>query len=605
MASAQTPWTGPFQLPTLDRLKAEVPASVVPLDIARRWLGDFTNALRSQPVLLGPLFLEDAFWRDLLALSWDFRSIQSSANIAKYLDAHISSSGLRSLTLCEDSLWAPVLRTPYPDLALLQLSFRFETAAGAGTGTCRLVPIESGEWKAYTIFTCLETLHGFPERIGSLRDRDMYQASWEDTRRAGLEFADGRPAVVIIGAGHCGLELAARLKAIGVRTLVVEKSPRVGDNWRNRYKSLRLHDTVWYDHLPYMPFPSTWPVYAPGAKLGNWLESYAEALDLDVWTSSRVQSANWNAEKKTWALTVRRGEAIRQLQANHLVFATGLNGSIPYSPTIPEQERFKGQVLHSSQFTSPESFRGKKVVVVGACSSAHDISRDCMNYGIDVTMFQRSSTCMVSAEAIGQLVLGMYGEGTSLEYADHVGAATPFAVTRQLHQRAFPHFAATIDKELLDGLARVGFRTNLGPDNAGIMPMVQTRAGGYYLDTGASQEIIDGKIKLKSGGTIAAFTESALRFSDGSELPADIVIFATGFSNPRDVVKDVCSPEVYAKVKPVWGLDDEGELNSVWRGSGHEGLWFALGNLSTARFWTRLLALQIKAYEEGLLKVAS
>lgn len=65
---------------------------------------------------------------------------------------------------------------------------------------------------------------------------------------------------MLLGAGQGGLTVAARLKQLGVKTLIVDRNKRIGDNWRNRYHQLVLHDPVWYDHMPYLPFPENWPV---------------------------------------------------------------------------------------------------------------------------------------------------------------------------------------------------------------------------------------------------------------------------------------------------------------------------------------------------------
>ncbi|KAI0946647.1 hypothetical protein AcW1_010059 [Taiwanofungus camphoratus] len=404
-ARVRVPWTGPFVLPTTD--KSQVPADTSPLQVAQKWLADFAKALDSHPSAVVQLFLEDGFWRDLLAVSWDFRSIQGAGNILEHLETHLLRSGLRSFTLAQDPLRGPVLRSPLPDLTFVQFCFNFENAVGKGSGTCRLVCDSDDKWKAYTMFTGLDALDDFPGKVGALRDSKVYQGTWRQKRLAEMEFADDHPTVVIIGAGHSGLEVAARLQSLGVLTLVIERSARVGDNWRNRYETLCLHDPVWYDQMPYLPFPSSWPVYPSAPKLGDWFENYASSLDLNIWTSSEVKGARWDDPKKGWTLNVRRGNSDRTLQANHLVFATGLGGGVPKIPAIPGREVFEGRVLHSSEFTTAKEYAGLKVVVVGACNSANDIAYDFSQRGADVTMFQRSSTFVISAKAISAMLGGL------------------------------------------------------------------------------------------------------------------------------------------------------------------------------------------------------
>ena len=116
--------------------------------------------------------------------------------------------------------------------------------------------------------------------------------------------------------------------------IIVEKNERPGDSWRNRYKSLCLHDPVWYDHLPYLPFPDDWPVFSPKDKIGDWLESYTKLMELNYWGSTECKSARWDDAKKEWKVeVVRKGETMT-LRPKHLVFATGMR-AVPNMPSIP------------------------------------------------------------------------------------------------------------------------------------------------------------------------------------------------------------------------------------------------------------------------------
>ncbi|KAF8070683.1 hypothetical protein FPV67DRAFT_1561425 [Lyophyllum atratum] len=586
-------------LPTLDRLNAKVPESADAATIAQEWLSAFSQSLVKQDTVAAEgLFLEDTHWRDILALTSDIRSLTGWKNVKALLDAR--GSYLSSLRLLQDPHNSPAIDSPFPDLSFLQFTFAFETPIGHGSGIGRLVPSADDKWRAFAMFTCLDSLKGHAEKVGANRTATPVNESWEDIRKRQVDFVDEAPQVLVIGAASAGLEVAARLKHLNVLTLVIDRSARIGDSWRNRYESLCLHDTVWYDHPPYMPFPSSWPVYCSAGKLANFIEAYAETLELSVWTSSEVQKIAWDASTKTWSVTIRRGDTKTvNLTVKHVVFATGFGGGFINMPQIANQDIFKGKVYHSSQFKTAREFIGKKAVVVGACNSGHDIAQDFTKHDIDVTMYQRSSTYVISTKAIGQLLGGIYKEGANLEHSDRINASLPYAVTKLLHQRITPYFAQGLDKDILDGLERVGFRTNLGSEDAGIFPLLFNRSGGYYLDSGGSQEIIDGKIKLKTGSSIKRFNENGLEFEDGSTLDADIVIFATGYGEVTDAVRAVCGPQVADQLLPIWGLDAEGELNSVWRDSGHEGLWIAL-----ALGWltaTDIQSVEIKGNLEGIL----
>ncbi|KAH7889061.1 hypothetical protein F5I97DRAFT_784725 [Phlebopus sp. FC_14] len=592
----------PQQLPTLDRLGVDDPTGVSASEAASLWFDAFSSAISSSNVgAILDLFLADGFWKDILALTWDFRTIEGRDALKNLLDHRLAPTGFMDLHLCSDHLREPEIQKMFPDLVLLRICFEFRTNVGKGTGICCLAPVPGSRWKAYTIFTCLESLNDFPEQIGPLRNRVAEHGTWEEKRRREAEFLDGDPTVIIVGAGHTGLEVSARLKYLGVPNLVIDKKPRVGDSWRDRYKALCLHDTVYYNQTPYLRFPPTWPIHCPANKLAGWLEGYANYLELNVWTSSNVTKTQWNEETKTWTVEIERGTDKRVFQVKHLVFATGFGGR-PKIPDIPGKSDYKGEAIHSSQFTSAANYIGKKALVIGACNSGHDIAQDFFDHGVDVIMYQRSSTFVVSVKAIVELLSGYYKERFPTALADVCFNSFPNAVVRRLHQRVIPHIAQTTDKEILEGLARVGFKTNLGTYDAGIFPLLLEKGGGYYLDNGTSQHIIDGDIKIKSGSNIECYTENGLRFTDGTEIEADVIVLATGFGDPRDSMREICGPEVADKIPRVWGLDEEGQLHGVWRYSGHDGLWFGIGNLGMSRFHSLHLAMQIKAIEAGILK---
>ncbi|KAJ7055859.1 hypothetical protein C8F01DRAFT_1318724 [Mycena amicta] len=582
-----------YPLPTLDKLGVEpsaVPDSIDANGVAGGWLAAFVAALNDPDTLVEKLFIPDSHWRDMLALTWDFRSFHGASSIRMFLTDRLPVSGIESQRFKLTPATAMLLR-PYPDIAWINAMFTFQTAIGLCSGVVRLVPIPDGQWKAHCMYTNLDDLKAHPEQIGPLRNPATNHGKWD-------------PVVLIIGAGHSGLDLAARLKVLGVRTLVIERNARIGDNWRNRYEALCLHDPVWYDHLPYMPFPPTWPIYAPAMKLGNWLENYAEALELDVWTSTTVLSARpSDDESSSWRVIVSRpNKADRAFNAKHVVFATGLGGGEGKMPEYPGMDEFKGTILHSTQHKRALDHAGKKVVVVGACTSAHDIASDYYEHGVDITLYQRSSTYIISSEhGLKRIMRPIYWEGgPPTDVADRLSASFPHFMAVDLNRRMVK-VVAEDDKEILDGLRRIGFKLNDGIMGTGFALSVWSRAGGYYLDVGASQLLIDGKIKLKNNcGEISKFTPTGLKFEDGSELQADVVVFATGLGDARQGVRKLCGDAVGDKCKLIWGLDAEGEINGAWRDLGIKGLWYMMGNLALSRFHSKHLALQIKAMEEGL-----
>ncbi|OSX68219.1 hypothetical protein POSPLADRAFT_1177199 [Postia placenta MAD-698-R-SB12] len=552
------------------------------------------------------------------SLSWHIRQFLSDQLVARKF---APSAAARDV----------VLKQPYPDLAWIQAFFDFETDTGIGSGVFRLVPTADGTWKAFTVYTNLEDLKGFPEKTGLNREFLPNHGKWKDQRAQERAYADRDPEVIIIGGGQSGLDVAARLKLLGVDALIVEQQDRIGNQWRYRYEALCLHDPVWYDHLPYMPYesafsiplagrtdprPSQFPsvmasVYAStegrehnmtlSAALADWLEYYAEAMELNVWTSTTATRVEQTKDGK-WVVAVSKaGGPERTFHVDHVILALGFGGGVPRMPTYPNQDEFQGQILHSTQHKTGRDHIGKKVVIVGAATSAHDIAADYADHGVDVTLYQRSPTyIMTTKEGMPRLFKDTYWEGAGpTDVADRVHTSMPILMVKELHKRLTAEIAEA-DKEILEGLKKVGFKYYFGDDGSGFLYLAQTRGGGYYLDVGTSKKIINGQIKLKGDSPLAGFTKTGLKFEDGSELQADVVLFATGFAGAAQAIRKLVGDEIAGKLGPVWDLDEQGEQRGAWRWLGMPNLWFMMGNLSMCRFHSKHLALQIKAKQEGV-----
>lgn len=268
-------------------------------------------------------------------------------------------------------------------------------------------------------------------------------------------------------------------------------------------------------------------------------------------------------------------------------------------------ENFKGDLLcHSSDFPGAKpKGSGKKAIVVGACNSGHDIAHDYYEKGYDVTLVQRSSTTVVSSKSITEVGLkGLYDENSPpVEDADIWIWGMPSEVLKTQQIRVFAKMNEN-DAALLQGLESAGFRLDKGPSDSGHLLKYFQRGGGYYLNVGASELIIEGKIKVKSGQDIVEVLERGIKFGDGSVLEADEIVFATGYQNMRTRAREILGNEVADRVGDVWGFDQEGEFRVMYRRSGHPGVWFFGGNLAMCRYFSRLLALQIAAIELGLAK---
>ncbi|TFK35113.1 hypothetical protein BDQ12DRAFT_635350 [Crucibulum laeve] len=626
MSPQQSSHPSEYPLPTFSKLGVSAPQNPDALKTASSWLAKFDANLSTANVegVLG-LFIHGTYssvsdkndpsalsfyWRDILALTWDFRTFEGTDIVRQFLVDRLSEAKISNLRLKlgADGKERVDYQQPYDDLAWIHLMFTFETAVGIGSGIVRLVPTplagSLGEicWKAHSVFTNLEDLKGFPEKIGNLRNRQPKHGRWVEERERERQFVDNDPTVLIIGGGQAGLEVSARLKCLAVPTLIIEKNARIGDNWRNRYEALCLHDLIWYDHMPYLPFPPTWPVFTPAKKLANWLESYAESMELNVWTSSTVLNAKQDEDTQLWSVIVKKPDGTERIfTVKHVVFAIGFKGGKGHIPKYPGMEDFQGHITHSLHHGKADQHIGKKVLVVGACASAHDICADLANHGIDVTMYQRSSTFVMSVKNGSQMFFGqLYGEdGPPTDEADRIFNSFPNLLNIGMAYRLMKQVKAA-DKDMLDGLHARGFRTNGGIKDAGPLLMVWSSGGGFYLNNGGSDYIIDGRVKIKNDAKIEKFTEKGVKFDNGSELEADVVVFATGLGHPIEGVRDICGDEVADGCKSIWGLNSEGETSGIWRDMGYKGLWYMMGNLAMCRFHSKHLALQIKAMEEGV-----
>jgi cation diffusion facilitator CzcD-associated flavoprotein CzcO len=399
-----------------------------------------------------------------------------------------------------------------------------------------------------------------------------------------------------------GLAISARCKALGMSTLIIDRLAEVGDIWKKRYEYLSLHFPHWPDDLPYFSYPKHWPTYTPAQKQGKYMEWYASALELSIWTQSNVVGAEQDEAGK-WTVKVNKeGKEIRTLHPKQVVMATSLCG-VPLTPVIPGMDKFKGVIRHSSAHDSSREFVGKKVCVVGTSSSGFDTAYDCSRRGIDVTLLQRSPTYVMSLTHSVPRILGGYkpdvdGNRPSLEEQDRLFFATPTGPGEE-HGRRNAKILEDLDRPLLDALNAKGLRTWRGQRNTGNATLGQTRNGGFYFDAGACDHVIDGKIKVEPG-YIESFTEDKVILNDGRVREFDLVVFATGFSNTIDSIRTTLGEKVASQCGPIWGIDEEGEYKTAFRETGVPNLWIMVGFLPMTRYNSKVLALRLKALKEGI-----
>ncbi|ADB74827.1 flavin-containing monooxygenase [Geodermatophilus obscurus] len=580
-----------------------------PADRTDAWLAAFEDALTARDVdRAAGMFAATSFWRDLVAFTWNITTVEGPDGVRDLLGATLETTDPRGFRTTEEPTEADGVTTAW---------IEFETAVGRGRGHLRLQ--EEGS-EAFTLLTTLYELKGHEEPLrerrpmGAEHGANKHRLTWRERREqeeAGLG-TTVQPDVLVVGGGQGGIALGARLRQLGVPALVIDKHARPGDQWRSRYKSLCLHDPVWYDHLPYLKFPDNWPVFAPKDKIGDWLESYVKVMEVPYWGGTTARSASFDEQTGEWTVEVERDGQPVTLRPRQLVLATGMSGK-PNVPRLPGQDVFRGEQHHSSAHPGPDEYEGKKVVVVGSNNSAFDICGALWEVGADVTMVQRTSTHIVKSDSLMEIGLGaLYSEeavanGVTTEKADLTFASLPYRIMHEFQIPLYEQMRER-DAEFYRRMSDAGFWLDWGDDGSGLFMKYLRRGSGYYIDVGAAELVADGEVEL-AHGQVDHLTEDAVVLEDGTELPADLVVYATGYGSMNGWAADLISQEVADKVGKVWGLGSdttkdpgpwEGEQRNMWKPTQQPGLWFHGGNLHQSRHYSLYLALQLKARYEGI-----
>ncbi|EKM52203.1 uncharacterized protein PHACADRAFT_176228 [Phanerochaete carnosa HHB-10118-sp] len=568
------------------------------------WLADFARAFEHRDAQgIAATFLPGGWLRDVLTFSWDTRSLRGREEITRYLseDSRLSEAHVTNIALETDPFFTPrPSLTPSGEQVGVETGFTYETRHSIGRGYAHLRKAQGGAWHAITVGMLVLDLKTHPEPQNVAKDWESAGKPWgelEAERKAKIEAS---PHVLVVGAGQCGLNTAARFRQMDIPTLIIEKNERIGDNWRKRYKSLALHTPGFYSPLLYQPFPSHWPMYAPRDKVADWLESYAVNQHLTIWTKSTfAEQPRYDEADGVWHVVVDHNGSNVELHPKHIVLATGTLGA-PRIPELPGRESFEGTVIHAAEFVESAPFLGKHVVVVGAGNSSIDVCQDIAKGGAaSVTMVQRSQTVVVSRSSVGEDLQHFWRPGEPTSVGDFKYSALPLGYFKQVNQSNTEALWAR-ETVLHEKLRKGGLKLHQGPENEGQFLMFFSRSGGYWLDKGGADLIATNCIKIKQGSSPTSFTSDGLEFSDGSTISADAVIFATGYEFIRNVNQRTFGENVIDRTCEVWGFDDECEIQGCFRPTGHPALWYAVGDFFNCRFMSKQLAILIKAAELGL-----
>ena len=576
--------------------------------IVSRWLSAFEAALATGDAnAIEALWAQDSHWRDVLAFTWHITPRVGAEAIASGLVERQPAVKASGFAISANR--TPPRRVKRVGQECIEALFQFETRVGRCEGVLRLLPSSDGGatgHKAWVLSTSLDELTGFEEKVGSHRpsgaafSRNFGGDNWEDARRKAQDYDGREPTVLVVGGAQAGLSIAARLNQLGVDTLVIEKWPRIGDSWRKRYHSLALHNSIRVNNLPYMPFPPTWPNYIPKDMLGLWFEIYAQAMEINNWTSTEFTKGEWDEKSGHWNATLKRADGSeRIMHPRHIVFANGVS-TYPLIPELPGLESFEGDVIHSEGFDNGAPYQGKNALVIGTGSSANDIALDLYHFGCETTIVQRGSTTVVSIEPSAKLNYALYDEGMPVEDCDLIASAATPPLILDAYRLAVKRMTE-LDRDMIDGLKRIGFKYDIGEDETGHQMKYRRRGGGYNLDAGSSELMIKGEIGLLHYETIERFCPEGARLKDGTTKKADLIVLGTGYYPQGELVRRSLGDEMADRIGQIWGEDKDGELANMYKRTPQEGVWFIAGSLPQVRIYSKYIALQIKATEEGLI----
>ncbi|EGU79234.1 hypothetical protein FOXB_10265 [Fusarium oxysporum f. sp. conglutinans Fo5176] len=580
----------------------------------------FHDALRESDIqaLQDCFFADQAYWKDALAFTYHLRTFYTPSVISANLLETNKARGPSMRWNMESAVF--VAATP----VLLH----------AVQGSCSSQLSSEGrlEWKIWILSTKLENLDVHPENESLLHlpGRNVSGMTEIDTEvfiiGGGNALVHRLIAFFLIGLPtSSAAALAARLKTFGVESIMAERNARIGDNWAKRYDCMKFHVPTSFCDMPYMGYPEELRgLHRLGKdELANHLAQYVASFNLNVITSATVQSTVYDKSSAKWTIELQTPAGAVTVTAKQLVQATGVSSQKPYVPTIANAEIYKGVNIHSSGYKNGRILVGqgvKSVLIIGSANTAFDILGDCYAAGLESTMVVRSLTYICPFEYIcNDVSLGAYN--FDVARGDRMFLMLPSAVEGQLARNLF-RVLASKEPDRYTTLKEAGFPVLDSADpNQALFSNLIEKAGGHYVDVGATDIIARGKASVKAGVEPIAFNQSGLRFSDGSSAAADAVIWCTGFADRdvRSVAAEILGGEKHTasderilgpreiadRLDATWGVDSEGEIRGMWkRHLRLENYWVMGGYTQQHRWHSRTLALQIKAALEGILPPA-
>ena len=521
----------------------------------------------------------NAIWRDFLSLTASYRTFHSAARVYTIF-TKLSQQKKRSIFRLYEG-HAPRIGRGGKDCSWVDVDVLFSAEHANLSQNCRgIVSIafdaESGESKVWMLRTWLECFDGLghPDILKTISDQangtvnGLANGKGDDSFRIDNEYG-----VIIVGGGQAGLSLAGRLNALGVKYLVLEQHPNIGDQWRGRYESLRWHTSKEYGSLPFdHTFPPEDDYMVPTKRIGDGHQAWSERYGVHARTNTSVESADWDENSNLWTVKTSSPGGGSTFQARNLVLAIGPGHGTPIYPPwataeTAKESGFKGTILHAFDgYHSAHAWAGKKGIVVGTANTAHDVAEDMANANMTTTMVQRNPTFIFPAEWLHAAEDVHYNDKMLSCEADRESFTYPNKVMREIINRAvWGLIKANPDR--FDALEAAGFKLDRWGD---IYNNLYVRFGGHYVDIGCSARIAKGEIKVKTEPAVE-LVENGLKFEDGSIVEADLIVLCTGFDKVfRNDAARILGPEIADQMDDFWGTDGEGELRALAKPAGRK-----------------------------------
>jgi len=577
-------------LVNFDDIPGELPRdNVVPADT--QLAGVAEAVLSKLNDLQSSNFTEYAIWRDLLAFTGTYRTFQSQRTVYDTLQ-HLSQRKQRSaFRLKDDNAHSePRVAHSLADCSWVDIDVLFSTReddddlVGRCAGTVSVTLCPDGEWRIWMLRTWLQCFdgHGHPDVLDPANGV-ITNGHVEHTAANGTQTGTEHFDAVIVGGGQAGLSTAGRLKALGVKYVLLERHHEIGNVWASRYESLRWHTSKEYGVLPFgHTYPAEDDYMLPAKRIGAGHKSWAEKYGINVRTSTSVESATWDDASKTWTIETSSPNGISKLKARDLVLAIGPGHQTPISPTWATPDKvaasgFKGTLLHSTSYKSCKPWAGQRGVVVGTANTGHDVAEDMANAGMATTMVQRGATFIFPVEWLHAAEDLHYHADADASEADELTFTYPNKIMREMiNRQVWAGIAASPDR--FDALEKAGFKVDRFGD---IYNNLYVRFGGHYVDIGCSARIAKGEIKVKTQ-VVKTLTETGLLFEDGSEVGADLIVLGTGFDHDfRNDAARIVGREVAEQMDSYWGVDGEGEVRGLAKFAGRKSdcIWYSMFNV--------------------------